>query len=165
MDSVRIANKDRDSALEVAAEYVEDGVRRATRTVFIHGVLLLWAARLVTELEHAKAIRLVGDDREPAIRGGDSPLYRTAAFGGARVVAVRVDPLPQPLAGGAGANHGRCPDISGPSDRTSAEVANAIVAPGPHGTGKALAGFGLDAGVIDQREPARLNEDPPESRP
>ena len=26
IDSVRIANKDRDSALEVAAEYVEDGV-------------------------------------------------------------------------------------------------------------------------------------------
>ena len=30
MDSVRIANNDRDSALEVAAEYFEDGVRRAT---------------------------------------------------------------------------------------------------------------------------------------
>ena len=29
MDSVRIANKYRDSALAVAAEYVEDGVRRA----------------------------------------------------------------------------------------------------------------------------------------
>ena len=28
--SVRIANDDRDSALEVAAEYVENGVRRAT---------------------------------------------------------------------------------------------------------------------------------------
>ena len=29
MDSVRIANNNRDGALEVAAEYVEDGVRRA----------------------------------------------------------------------------------------------------------------------------------------
>ena len=29
MCSVRIANNDRESALEVAAEYVEDGVRRA----------------------------------------------------------------------------------------------------------------------------------------
>ena len=28
--SVRVANNDRDSALEVAAEYVENGVRRAT---------------------------------------------------------------------------------------------------------------------------------------
>ena len=30
MSSVRIANNDRESALEVAAEYVENGVRRAT---------------------------------------------------------------------------------------------------------------------------------------